>query len=202
MLLSAALAGAEKIINAALVYDPGSRLRLAKLSGQILAIRISAPALNFYLMPDEDGLSLMANWQGEVDTEIAGSLFALLQLANTEPHNLKYSGVSAMGDLQLLAELQQILKSLDIDWEDMLSQFTGDLIGHQTAELIRTKFNLVASRAASVKRLASEFISEELQTLPSKPELSDFYRQVDELRFAVDRAQARVEKLLQEKTNK
>ena len=202
MLLSAALAGAEKIINAALVYDPGSRLRLAKLSGQILAIRISAPALNFYVMPDEDGLSLMANWQGEVDTEIAGSLFALLQLANTEPHNLKYSGVSAMGDLQLLAELQQILKSLDIDWEDMLSQFTGDLIGHQTAELIRTKFNLVASRAASVKRLASEFISEELQTLPSKPELSDFYRQVDELRFAVDRAQARVEKLLQEKTNK
>lgn len=202
MLLNAALAGAEKLINAALVYDPGSRLRLAKLAGQILAIRVSAPALNFYVMPDEDGLCLMANWQGEVDTEISGSLFALLQLATTEPHNLKYSGVSAMGDLQLLAELQQIVKTLDIDWEEILSQFTGDIIGHQTAELIRSKFNFVANRAASVKRLASEFLTEELKTLPSKPELEDFYQQVDDLRLAVDRAEARVKKLLNKKINK
>ncbi len=202
MLLSAALAGAEKLINAALVYDPGSRLRLAKISGRILALRISAPAITFYVMPEEEGLNLMANWQGEVDTEVSGSLFALLQLANTEPHNLKYSGVSAMGDLQLLAELQQILKTLDIDWGEILSQFSGDIIGQQTAELIRSKFHFVSQRAASLKRLAGEFITEELKTLPSKPELEDFYQQVDDLRLAVDRAQARVDKLLKEKLNK
>jgi len=196
MLLTAALTATEKLINAALAYDPATRRRLARLAGRVLAVRISAPALDIYLMPEDEGLCLMANWQGEVDTEISGSLLALLQLANTEPHNLKYSGVSAMGDLHLLAELQQILKTLDIDWEEILSQFTGDIIGHQSAALLRAKFQFAARRAVSVQRLASDFITEEIKLLPSQPELEDFYQQVDELRLALDRASARVEKLL------
>ena len=104
-----------------------------------------------------------------------------------------------MGDLGLLAALQALLKNLDIDWEDMLSQFTGDIIGHQTAQIIRTKFGWAKDRAQSATRLTKEFLTEEYQALVSKPELEDFYQQVDELRLSVDRAAARVEKLLAEK---
>lgn len=197
MLTTAALASAEKLINTALRYDPGTRYGLARLSGKILAINITAPvATRVVVMPLEDEIQLMANWDGEVDTQLSGSLMALLQLTTTDIHNLKYSGVTVAGDLGLLADLQALLKRVDIDWEDMLSQFTGDIIGHQTAEVIRTKFGWVKDRARSAQRLTREFLTEELRAVPSKPELNDFYRQVDELRLAVDRAAARVEHLI------
>ena len=195
----AALASAEKMINAALHYDPATRLGLARLEGKILALQITAPAINLFVMPMEDGLRLMGNWDGNVDTRISGSVIALAQLAQTEVHNLKDSGVTVMGDLVLLADYQRLLKNLDIDWEDMLSQLTGDIIGHQTAQLVRAKFGWVKDRATSAQRLTREFLTEELKTLPGKPELEDFYRQVDELRLSVDRAAARVEKLIAER---
>lgn len=197
----AALASAEKMLNAALRYDPATRMGLARLEGKILAVQISSPALNVFVMPMDDELRLMGSWDGDVDTRISGSLLALAQLSQTEIHNLKDSGVSVMGDLSLLADYQRLLKNLDIDWEEMLSQFTGDIIGHQTAQMIRTKFGWAKDRAQSAQRLTQEFLTEELQTLPSKPELEDFYQQVDELRLAVDRAAARVEKIIKEKSN-
>jgi ubiquinone biosynthesis protein UbiJ len=199
MITTAALASAEKIINAALRYDPATRIGLARLSGRILAVNITAPAATtIFIMPLEEDIQLMASWDGDVDTRLSGSLMALLQLSTTEIHNLKYSGVTAMGDLGLLADLQKLLKNLEIDWEDMLSQFTGDVIGHQAAQVIRAKFGWMKDRVQSAQRLTGEFLTEELQTLPSKPELNDFYQQVDELRLAVDRAAARVERLVKE----
>ncbi len=199
MLGTAALASAEKMLNATLRYDPATRLGLAPLEGKILAVHITAPVLTVFVMPMDDELRLMGNWDGDVDTRISGSLLALAQLSRTEIHNLKHSGVTVMGDLSLLAEWQRLVKNLDIDWEEMLSQFTGDLIGHQTAQLIRAQVGWVSERASSARRLTSEFLTEELKALPAKPELDDFYQQVDDLRLAVDRAAARVEKLITER---
>ena len=194
----AALASAEKMLNAALRYDPATRIGLEALEGKIVALQITSPAVTIYVMPMEGELCLMGNWDGDVDTHITGSALALAQLAQTEIHNLKHSGVTVMGDLALLAELQRLMKNLDIDWEEIISQFTGDIIGHQTAQMIRAKMGWVKDRASSARRLTSEFLTEELQALPSRPELEDFYQQVDELRLAVDRAAARVEKIIKE----
>ena len=197
----AALASAEKMLNAALRYDPATRIGLAQLEGKILAVQITAPALNFFVMPMDDELRLMGNWEGDVDTRITGSLLALAQLSQTETHNLKDSGVTVMGDLSLLADLQRLMKNLDIDWEEMLSQFTGDIIGHQTAQMIRAKFGWAKDRAKSAQRLTGEFLTEELKALPGKPELEDFYLQVDDLRLAVDRAAARIEAIINRKNH-
>jgi ubiquinone biosynthesis protein UbiJ len=195
----AALASAEKMLNAALRYDPATRIGLAQLEGKILSVNITAPALTVFIMPMDDELRLMGNWEGDVDTRVTGSLLALATLSQTATHNLKDSGVTVMGDLTLLADMQRLMKNLDIDWEEMLSQFTGDIIGHQTAQMIRTKFGWAKERATSAQRLTGEFLTEELKALPGKPELEDFYRQVDDLRLAVDRAAAHVEKLIAER---
>jgi ubiquinone biosynthesis protein UbiJ len=197
----AALASAEKMLNAALRYDPATRIGLAQLEGKIIALQITTPGINIFIMPMDDELRLMGNWDGDVDTRISGSLLALAQLAQTEIHNLKDSGVTVMGDLSLLADMQRLVKNLDVDWEEMLSQFTGDIIGHQTAQLIRAKFGWAKDRAKSAQRLTGEFLTEELKALPGKPELEDFYRQVDDLRLAVDRAAARVEAIINRKNH-
>jgi ubiquinone biosynthesis protein UbiJ len=201
MLLTAALASAEQLINKALAYDPGTRNGLQKLHGQVLAIHITAPDIQIFVTPDTDGLRLMAQWEGDVDTRISGSLVALARLANKDVHNLKDSGVDVMGKTALLADWQQLVKNIDIDWEEILTQFMGDIVGHQAAQLIRTKLDWAGARVNTGQRLVREFLTEELKTIPGKNELEDFYRQVDDVRLAVDRAAARVENLIKGKTN-
>ncbi|ACE85155.1 ubiquinone biosynthesis accessory factor UbiJ [Cellvibrio japonicus] len=199
LLTTAALASAERLVNGALHYDPATRLGLQRLAGQVLAVEITLPAITLYLLPDSEGLRLMGHWEGEVDTRLQGSLPALVQIASADTHSLKDSGVEVMGRTSLLADWQALVRNLDIDWEELLTQLLGDIVGHQAAQVIRSQLHWVGERASSGRRMASEFLTEELKTLPGKAELKDFYQQVDDLRLAVDRAAARVEQLLKEK---
>ena len=195
MLTSAGLVAAEKCINKSLQYDPATQNALTACEGKILSLQITAPAIKIAVLIQEKSIRLMSQWDGEVDTQLSGSMIALAQIAQTPVHNLKDSGVTVMGDLQFLAHLQKIVQQLDIDWEEMLTQIFGDLIGHQMAQTLRSKINWIQNRAKTAQRLASEFVTEELQAIPSKIELEDYYRQVDELRLAVDRLGARINNL-------
>jgi ubiquinone biosynthesis protein UbiJ len=196
MLSTAALASAEKIINAALAYDPASRIALAELSPQILAVQISSPDFKIFVMPGAEGIELHGHYEGEITTQLQGTLPALLSLIKSDRLNLKDSGVQLFGSTSFLAELQKILKNLDIDWEEMLSQAFGDIIGHQGAELIRSKMSWTKDRVSNIQRLTSEFLTEELRVLPSAPELNFFNAQVDELKLGADRVTARIEQIL------
>lgn len=194
-IVAAALAGAEQLINKALQYDPATQQGLRALSGNILAVQLTNPALTLYVSPLDDELQLMSHCDGDVDTRISGSWLALAQLAHADTHTLKDSGVSVMGNTAFLGELQKLLKQVDIDWEEMLSQLAGDIVGPQMASIIRAKFQWTRARAESAARLTREFLTEELGTLPHRVELHEFYTSVDDLRFAVDRIQARVDAL-------
>lgn len=196
MLSTAALASAEKIMNAVLGYDPSSRVALAQLEPQVLAINITAPELKIFVAPRADGIKLLGHYEGDVTTQLQGSLLALISLIKSDRLNLKDSGVQLFGSTSFLAELQKILSNLDIDWEEMLSQVFGDIIGHQGAELIRSKMAWTKDRVSNIQRLTSEFLTEELRVLPSAPELNFFNVQVDELKLGADRVQARIDQLL------
>jgi ubiquinone biosynthesis protein UbiJ len=196
MLSTAALASAEKIINAALAYDPASRIALVELEPQVLAVHITSPDIKVFVLPGAEGLELHGHYEGDITTQLEGTLPALLGLIKSDRLNLKDSGVQLFGSTSFLAELQKILKNVDIDWEEMLSQVFGDIIGHQGAELIRSKLSWTKDRVANIQRLTSEFLTEELRVLPSKPELAFFNAQVDELKLGADRVEARIESIL------
>ena len=196
MLSTAAIASAEKIINSALVYDPASRIALEQLAPQVLAIEITSPAFKLFLLPTAEGVNLRGHYEGDITTHLQGSLAALITLARSNQLNLKDTGVQVFGSTRFLADLQKILKNLEIDWEEMLSQVFGDIAGHQGAQLIRGKMSWAKDRSANIQRLTSEFLTEELRILPNQAELAFFNGQVDELRLGVDRVAARIEHIL------
>lgn len=197
MLLSqAALGSIERLINKALEYDPASRYRLSEMAGQVLAINVTSPEFTFYAMPEQDGIALMSHWDGEVDARLTGSLLAFARLPFRDLSSLRDTGVSFVGKTNVVAGLSQVAKQLDIDWEEVLSQLIGDVAGHQTAQLIRTQIGWFGARAKSARRLTGEFLTHELQALPSRPELEAYYQGIDDLRFDVDRVEAKLRQLL------
>lgn len=200
-LTAAATATLEASINTALGYDPASRLALQQLAGQSLAIEISQPKLQLCLLFDTDQVRV-AHTSAHLDegptTLLRGSLPALLQLAIGDNTTLADSGVEAFGSTALLTSVQQIARNLDIDWEDMLCTWLGDVIGHQAAEQIRHRVGWTRNRLGSARRLLEEFLTEELRSTPTQVELNNFSQEVDKLRFGLDRAEARLRKLKQQ----
>jgi ubiquinone biosynthesis accessory factor UbiJ len=197
MFVTAAFASAEKIINTALTYDPATRIALGKLAPQVLSIKLTAPEVCIYVVPTADAICLLGHYEGDLTTQVQGTVPALMSLFKSDRVNLKDSGVQVIGSSIFLADLQHILKNLDIDWEEMLSQIFGDIVGHQGAELIRNKMQWAKARVSNVTRLTSEFLTEELQALPSKTEVAYFNQQVDEVRLGADRIEARINQMLQ-----
>ena len=193
MINMAALAGIEKIINAALAYDPATRIALSSLTPKVLAIHITSPMITLYIIPQDDCLRIAEHYEGEITTHLSGNVSALLLLATSNNINLKDSGVQVMGNTHFLGELQHILHKLDLDWEELLTQLLGDILGHQSAELIRSKLNWTKDRSTNAMRLASEFLTQELNVLPSKNEVTFLNRQIDDIRLDVDRLEARLE---------
>lgn len=185
--------GLEKIINKALQYDPGSRHALARLTGSTLALELTQPVMTFFICPEENGIRLHSAGDDNVTARIKGSPFALLSLMNSNQLNLSGTGVEVFGNTGFIIELQRVLKNLDIDWEEAVSEIVGDIAGHEIGRSITGLQSWLQQRKQSFDRLLGEFLTEEVNVTPSKVELDFFNQQVDELRLGVDRLTARLQ---------
>lgn len=192
-IVQAMTVGLEATINTALRYDPASRKKIAALN-EILAIELTIPSLCFYLQGQEEGVAILSYCEAPVTTHLTGSPLALFNLLK-QPSSLASSDVSLVGSTGLLQQWQAILQTLDIDWEDAISQILGDVGGPLAASTIKKNAQWMGKQCTEHGRLLSEYLPEELKVTPSKPEAEAFFEQIDELKFSVDRLSARMQKL-------
>jgi ubiquinone biosynthesis protein UbiJ len=192
-LLVAASATLEAIINKALQYDPATLKSLQKNTGKSLAIEISE--LNLTLCFHLGNPITITNHCEDPTVKLKGSLPALLSLALSDSTNLAKSGVTAWGNTAFLAEVKSIARRMEIDWEDAINQWLGDIAGHQIAEGLRRQFGWLNNRRISGERLLKEFLTEELRATPSPAELESFTSAVDQIYLKTDRLNARIQQL-------
>lgn len=197
-LLSAAARAGERAINAALKYDPGTLAALNQLEGRVIAIQSTEPALTLYLQVGNEQVHLLTHCEEAVACRLRGTLANLTRLVLTHPqHSLADTGVEVTGQPQLLSHLQQLLKEVEIDWEEPLAEVLGDVPGHQFARFLRTQWNWHRTHLPKVPGLLSDFLTEELRMLPDPVEVEHFYQAIDSLRADTERLQARLAHLQQ-----
>jgi ubiquinone biosynthesis protein UbiJ len=190
---TAITAAIEKVINAALAFDPASKQALSKLTDP-LAITTTTPPLTIYLKGSENGLRVMVHCEEPEITRLKGSPLALLNLLK-QPTSLADSGVDLDGRVQTLQKWQDFISNLDIDWEDAISQILGDIAGPLTANGIRSGLSWVKQQQQSNETLLKNYLTEELKLTPTKTELENFFQQVQNLSQDTDRLEARIEKI-------
>lgn len=186
----------EKSISGALRYDPASQIAVTKLSGQVLAIEINNPDLVFYFFPCSSGIKVQNYFEGDVTTRIKASALALATIANSKTMNLADTDIEVFGSTAMLIELQGIFQNLEIDWEEALSDVIGDISAHLVAKRIRNFSQWFGKSNLSIRRLVSEYLTEELKATPSRPELDRFHQDIDKLRVNTDRASAKISALV------
>lgn len=202
-LQSALARGFETALNRALNYDPGTQAALAELTGKLVKVVLHRPQLTFYCGFAPEGILLFSYREEPADTTIHGSVTAVASLLWRERHTLAGSGVEISGDVGLVHKLQQILANLEVDWEQILHEAIGKASTPAAADLLSfpiTKF--LRDSAAQVRRHVAvtpdwmrDYLTEELRMLPSPHEVAAFAADVDEVRAAADRLEARLRKL-------
>lgn len=194
----------EAALNQYLALDQDSGYFLTPLAGKVIAVTVQPFDDTIYLCPSSDSIQCLDQFPGQADTRLTGSIWALgLMGLSSTPMRSVFSGeVKIEGDMQTGRKFQELFAKLDIDLEEKLSQFTGDIIAHKVANFFRAGQNWSKDSLETFRLNAKEFLQEETRDLPAGPEADIFYAQVDELRTDFDRLQSRIERLRNTLLNK
>jgi ubiquinone biosynthesis protein UbiJ len=200
-----AYAGLEQAINHYLGLDPKARAGLAALHGSVIAFELVGLGITLYLVPGPNGIQLYPSHEGEPDCVLRGTPMALARMSDArESSDQLFAGtVEIRGDTELAHRFGKILGSMDIDWEEQLSRYTGDIIAHETGNLVRG-FTQWGKRSVETLGMdLQEYLQEELRLLPVKAEIESFNAAVDRVRDGIERVEARIQRLLlqQEQNN-
>lgn len=192
-----AYAGLEESINRYLALDPNVRERLARLHGKVIGFEISGTGQTIYLIPGPSRLQLLSRYEGVPDCLLRGTPLALARMRDQRRSSGQlFSGdVDIAGDTELAHSFSNILSSMDIDWEEQLSRYTGDVIAHGMGELIRETTHWGRNTLETFAMDLQEYLQEELRLLPQRLEIERYLAGVDRLRDDVERLEARLLRL-------
>ncbi|PIA73614.1 SCP2 domain-containing protein [Ectopseudomonas toyotomiensis] len=197
MLITGLLAGVEAGLNRVLRLDGTALPRLQTLSGKVIAVHCQNPALEIFILPSGDGLQLASQWHAPTDCTLTApaSSLARLALSREKTAILHRPEVSLDGDSAVLLQLAGILQDLELDWEYEISRWLGPVATTLLAGHLRSRVNLASHGAASLKQNLADYLAEESRTLVGQREADARFAELDQLKLALDRLEARIERL-------
>ena len=182
------LAAIERQVNALLALDLVTIKKLSHWFGKVAAFQCTSPQWVCYAHFEHDRIRLAGFFEGEVDVTFTGSSVAFATLATRR--NLPFAdvpGLSVSGDEALIADLQQIHRQMDIDWERPLCETFGDITGHMMAQGLRFVGDHVHRGQQLIMDNLGEYLQEELRLIPSRVEVEGFAEEVGLLAESMDR---------------
>jgi ubiquinone biosynthesis protein UbiJ len=201
MLFAALTATLETAFNTWLKLDAethGNALtRLQALQGKLICLHISNPDLRLYFLPTSDNVRVTTAYAAEPDVTIHGSALSLMRLSAAEDTGkvMLEQGIKIEGDMGLGNHFSQILREIDVDWEELLSRAVGDVLAHQMGQITRNAKGWLEGSAQAMRLNTREYLQEEAQILPADTEIRRYLDEVDTLRMDVDRLEARLKRL-------
>ncbi|WJN59097.1 SCP2 sterol-binding domain-containing protein [Pseudomonas sp. SO81] len=196
MLLTGLLAGVELGLNRVLQMDSTALPRLARLEGTVIEVDCQSPALKLFILPGADGLQLASQW-GDADCTLSAPASSLLRLALAKDKTaiLHRPDVTLSGDSAVLLELAGILQDLELDWEYELSRWLGPVGSTLLAGHLRSRVNWAGDSLDSLRQTLADYLAEESRSLVGEREAQARFTELDDLKLALDRLDARLERL-------
>ena len=189
----------ERTGNRLLRFDPDTAKKLSRMKGRVFKLEILVVDKALFLIPGEDGLQIREEWSGDVDITLKGSPLAFLQfgLRQKVADNRLFIDKKLVieGDVELAQDFQRMLTELDLDLEELMSHYVGDVAAHQLGRGLR-RFRQWAGEAAESLRLdVREYMVEEIRVLAPDWRVAAFIDRMHVLRADVERLEQRVNRL-------
>lgn len=182
--------------NRLLRLDPETLRRLGDMQGRVVCIEFRDLDRALYLSPSEAGFRMSAESATPPAVTLRGDLFSFARLGLDPDRRGPAPGeLEIQGDVALGQAMQNILRDLDLDWEEPLARVFGDPLGHAMAQGLRAVHAWHTQAAKTFAANTAEVLQHEWQLVPVPSEVEEFLDAVDRLRGDVDRLAARIQRL-------
>ena len=195
---TSALWPGERIINYVIQNDPHIEKKISPLVGKSIRVEVKSPELFFSVTINKDSINITSIDSEQKDLApdllVSGDLKDLTSML-LSTGSLIGGNISVKGDIQFAQDLNEALRSLNLNWSDIL----GPILGQAATSEIERFFN--ASRTwslefrDSLKRDIEGYLKEEKKVIPTHDDAQEFYDDVDQLKFKIDRIKARADLL-------
>ena len=197
----------NKAMNKYFAADPEIATQLNQFNDQALLLKLTDIKQDFLITPKDSTLvveEVTEQIEAEnITTTIQSNIVSLLRLslgANFQSL-LQTDSIKIEGDTEFANELQNIVKEVEIDWEEIASKYVGDPIAYQLG-IFAKRFHKYRKRSTENFRLdVSEYLQEESRIVPTRVEINKFVNDVDNLGADVERLEVRIERVLQAQNN-
>ncbi len=194
--LETALRPVAKLLNRNISASTPARELCTKLSGSVVAVRVSDTALAAYFVVGDDALNIVTAATNDPDVIISGSLVTLARMAGQSgTAAIRDGSLDLSGDAELAGQFQLLLSLAKPDIEEELSTVVGDVAAHRLGEFARGLGRWGRDARATMGANVREYLQEESRDVPSRYELEKFNANVSTLRDDVDRIEARLNRL-------
>lgn len=192
-----------KAINTYLKLDPESKQRLKALRDKVITVELLPFHFIFQLECTEAGIKLHAEEALLAETKITGTPLQMLGMMINKDNRQQFfaDDLKIEGNAELGQKVVELFDELNIDWEEYLSKFVGDVPAHHTGRVIRGISKWLVHAKETFADNINEYVHEEIQWFPSHEALKDFYIEIDNLRMDIDRMEARITRLKSALTN-
>lgn len=194
-MLTAIMTGLTATIRRYLQFDPDTLTRLQALEGKTVKVEFTGWPWVIYLLPGNAGIRILHDYPGEVHAIVRGSPVTLLRMSFAKDQKkMQLAGSLDMtGDIELAHTLSRILEQIEMDWEEPLSQITGDVVAHQVGHLARRAHRWWNNFLPNMGQNITEYLQEEIRLLPPRQEVEDLFSEIHTLRDDVDRLAAKID---------
>ncbi|MFM4945326.1 SCP2 domain-containing protein [Aeromonas bivalvium] len=188
----------ETSFNQLLRLDERSHERLFKLRGKVLKLELRELKPLWFLF-SEHRLDVLAQYEGEADAVLSLSLTALglLKDPSALTRYIREEKLDLHGDPQLVQAFSALLGELDIDWEEQLSRYTGDVLAHSLFRGAHKAREAIGRELCRSQRQLAEFLTEEVRLAPGPLEVASFCDDVDALSRCLKATELRLARLEQ-----
>lgn len=189
----------EASLNQLLNLDKQSPARLRKLAGKVLKLELRELKPLWFVF-SERRLDVLARYEGEPDAVLSLSLTAigLLKDPSALTRYIREEKLDLSGDPQLVQAFSALLGELDIDWEEELSRYTGDVLAHTLCGSARQARRVVGRELCRSQRQLADFLTEEARLAPGPLEVASFNDDVEVLAQQMKAVELRLARLEQQ----
>lgn len=201
MLFAALTTTLETAFNTWLALDAqthgNARSRLRALQGKLICLHLSNPDVKLYFLPTSDQVHVTTDYAAVADVTLYSSVLGLIRLSTSEDagKTMLEQGIKIDGDMSLGNHFSQILRDIDVDWEELLSRAVGDIVAHHLGQVVRNAQGWLSESAHAMRLNTQEYLQEEARIVPTNAEIRQYLDAVDTLRADTDRLEMRLKRL-------
>ncbi len=191
-------ASIETAINSLQKLDAMAAARRDKLSGLVFSVEIKEIGKPLFFVISRQQIDVLSRFEGQPDCIIrlsAGAIDDLKDSSKTTQLILEEK-LEVEGDIQKVQQFGELLTEMEIDWEEHLSHYVGDILAHKACYGAKQLKNIADAQFFRMHKNAAAYVTEELRLAPGPLEVACFCDDVEQLQRDFDAVNKRVETLI------